>query len=204
MSLRSVPPPPDYGESIEIGYRVTNTGDESTLSVGKDCPCGDLKLLIVNRSTYHLASFAQPQHMTLAMGGHAIADSQRLSDVDVETGAVLWLSISDEAVGQHWAAVQAEARRKLAEQEAKKQAAACAEEDRQCKRFVRHIDNQDWCHLSAAQKAAAGTLGYTKHIWDRDQITDLSCEDQDWAELTEHQRDACQTLGYNQRVWDAS
>ena len=66
------------------------------------------------------------------------------------------------------------------------------------------LQNQDWCHLSAAQKAAAGTLGYTKHIWDRDQITDLSCEDQDWAELTEHQRDACQTLGYNQRVWDAS
>ncbi len=60
------------------------------------------------------------------------------------------------------------------------------------------VDDLDWSELSAAQREAAVTLGYTQKTWDNDQeVCDL-----DWSELSQAQRKAATTLGYTQKTWD--
>ena len=63
------------------------------------------------------------------------------------------------------------------------------------------LDDHDWKELSAEQKKAAETLGYTKKIWDRG--GKAPTEDLDWDELTKEQQEAAKILGYNKEKWDA-
>jgi hypothetical protein len=58
----------------------------------------------------------------------------------------------------------------------------------------------DWSELSAAEKAAWQTLGYSAGMWDKGRDSAIAGED--WEELTPPQKKAAQFLGYTESSWD--
>mmetsp|Transcript_100558 Transcript_100558/g.300057 ORF Transcript_100558/g.300057 Transcript_100558/m.300057 type:complete len:86 (+) Transcript_100558:112-369(+) len=59
--------------------------------------------------------------------------------------------------------------------------------------------DKDWHELSAAQRKAASSLGYTPEAWDDD--FHLPIDDLSWRDLTDAQRAALAVLGYSERTW---
>lgn len=80
--------------------------------------------------------------MTLQLGGYPLLDDQTLEAADIETGSLLVLSVATEEVQARWAQIQEEARKKFAEEEARKQAEAAADQDRQSRAVVNRINDK--------------------------------------------------------------
>ena len=60
-----------------------------------------------------------------------------------------------------------------------------------------------WAQLNAAEREAAGTLGYDQAAWDAGLTPQPCC--QSWKQLRRktNQLHAAEVLGYTQAIWDA-
>lgn len=58
-----------------------------------------------------------------------------------------------------------------------------------------------WGEMTAEQREAAATLGYTKKVWNKDGETETS--NKAWSALSSEEQEAAGVLGYTQGTWDA-
>jgi len=64
-------------------------------------------------------------------------------------------------------------------------------------------NNLDWQDMSAEQRNAWRTLGWTDQMWDSQRPVQAASDSKAWADLSENERAAARWLGYTPNSWDA-